>query len=595
MFSRWAPTLCAVTLLCGSSSAQQWGPWHAVGPFEHILGHTSLDERHEPERQLSEMKQGRNGPDLGRVFRGEGHIEARWHEVAGGSAAFDVGPIHFKDCLPAVPGKGSWENYSAAYLYRKAVMNVDRDVRVHMGSDDGVMVWLNGTLVLERAGGVGPPRVVGGFVTPLMAAMRGSSDRGRFFLFNPDRVMEAQRALEAVTVAVDLGADLEACRADGRRPIHVAIDGDYWSRPGDLPKKAIQDPWVVVNYLLDLGAELDLGLHCMMGDVEQVAIILAADPTAGDRLDSARTSPLYRAARAGQMKVVDLLLSYEPQGRHKGWKGLLKLSSELQELNFDAAILFYPRPELAFALLKAKIPLRIGTGYRWYSFLLNRRIYEHRKDCRKHESEYNLSLLESLMPDKITQPHYEFKQWTPEPWWDDFQTELKSKDYVILHSGCGASAPNLNEEQYKLIIRLLLEKTDWTVLLTGVSGEENVVNALAADFPEERVKKTVGRFSLAELFTVIRNASLLITSSTGPLHLANAAGTPLLGFFCPAKPHTPTRWGPYDQQQWVVTPNLDWPEICELKNCPHGGCLNQLSDDEITEILCTQRLKTIHK
>jgi len=44
-----------------------------------------------------------------------------------------------------------------------------------------------------------------------------------------------------------------------------------------------------------------------------------------------------------------------------------------------------------------------------------------------------------------------------------------------------------------------------------------------------------------------------------------------------------------------VTPNLDWPEICELKNCPHGGCLNQLSDDEITEILCAQRLKTIHK
>ena len=303
----------------------------------------------------------------------------------------------------------------------------------------------------------------------------------------------------------------------------------------------------------------------------------------------------YTVPLIEQYTGIDLLLSYEPEGRHRGWKGVLKLSHQLRELNFDAAILFYPRPELAFALLKAKIPLRIGTGYRWYSFLLNRRIYEHRKDCRKHESEYNLSLLESLMPDKITQPHYEFKQWTPEPWWDDFQTELKSKDYVILHSGCGASAPNLNEEQYKLIIRLLLEKTDWTVLLTGVSGEENVVNTLAADFTEERVKKTVGRFSLAELFTVIRNASLLITSSTGPLHLANAAGTPLLGFFCPAKPHTPTRWGPYDQQQWVVTPNLDWPEICELKNCPYGGCLNQLSDDEITEILCTQRLKTIHK
>jgi len=127
---------------------------------------------------------------------------------------------------------------------------------------------------------------------------------------NPLHLAAIRRNVDLIECFFALGADLEACRADGRRPIHVAIDGDYWSRPGDLPKKAIQDPWVVVNYLLDLGAELDLGLHCMMGDVEQVAIILAADPTAGDRLDSARTSPLYRAARAGQMKVVDLLLSY---------------------------------------------------------------------------------------------------------------------------------------------------------------------------------------------------------------------------------------------------------------------------------------------
>jgi len=290
---------------------------------------------------------------------------------------------------------------------------------------------------------------------------------------------------------------------------------------------------------------------------------------------------------------IDLLLSYEPQGCHRGWKGFLKLSLELQELNFDAALLFYPRPELAFALAKARIPLRIGSGYRWYSFLLNERIFEHRKECKKHEAEYNLSLLESLLPNKILQPQYEFKQWTPEPWWDDFKKELKSIDYVIVHPGCGDSAPNLNEKQYKLIISLLLEKTECVVLLTGVSADENLVNNIAADFPEERVKKTVGRFSLPELFFVIRNALLLIASSTGPLHLANAAGTPLLGFFCPAKPHTPKRWGPYDQQQWVVTPKLDRPEICELKNCPHGGCLNLLSDNEITEILCTQRLKTI--
>ena len=87
-----------------------------------------------------------------------------------------------------------------------------------------------------------------------------------------------------------------------------------------------------------------------------------------------------------QYEGIDLLLTYEPKGQHRGWQGVLKLGHQLGNLNFDVVMLFYPRPELAFALWLAKIPLRIGTGFRWYSFLLNKRIYEHRKDCLKHES-----------------------------------------------------------------------------------------------------------------------------------------------------------------------------------------------------------------
>ena len=294
-----------------------------------------------------------------------------------------------------------------------------------------------------------------------------------------------------------------------------------------------------------------------------------------------------------QYEGIDLLLTYEPEGRHRGWQGVLNLGNQLGNLNFDVVMLFYPRPELAFSLWLAKIPLRIGTGFRWYSFLLNKRIYEHRKDCRKHESEYNLSLLDSLLPEQTTKPEYNFKKSSPEPWWEEFSKELNCPNYGIVHPGSGDSAPNLNAEQYILIIRLLLENTSWSVLLTGVSEEEKLIGELAAGFPEERVKKSAGRFSLAQLFSIIRNSSLVVTNSTGPLHMANAAGTPLLGFFCPAKPHTPDRWGPYDQQKWVVTPNLNGPETCQLKKCPYGGCLQKLTELEITEIVCNQRLKEL--
>ena len=301
----------------------------------------------------------------------------------------------------------------------------------------------------------------------------------------------------------------------------------------------------------------------------------------------------YTAPLIEQYDGIDLLLTYEPEGRHSGWKGLFRLRNQLENLNFDVVLLFYPKPELALALRLARIPLRIGTGFRWYSFLMNKRIYEHRKDCIKHESEYNLSLLDSLLNEQTKQPKYKFKKWSPESWWEEFSRELNFSEYAIVHPGNGSSAPNLNAEQYILIIRLLLENTCWSVLLTGISAEEKLVSELAAVFPEERVKKAAGRFSLAELFSVIRNSSLLITSSTGPLHMANAVDTPLLGFFCPKKPHTPDRWGPYDQKKWVVSPKLDGSETCQLKKCHYGGCLKKITELEIKEVLCNQRLKEL--
>jgi len=66
---------------------------------------------------------------------------------------------------------------------------------------------------------------------------------------------------------------------------------------------------------------------------------------------------------------------------------------------------------------------------------------------------------------------------------------MNSPEYAIVHPGSGDSSLNLNAEQYILIIRLLLENTSWTVLLTSISEEGNLVNEIPAGFSEEQVKK----------------------------------------------------------------------------------------------------------
>src|SRR5207249_617551 len=63
---------------------------------------------------------------------------------------------------------------------------------------------------------------------------------------------------------------------------------------------------------------------------------------------------------------------------------------------FDAALFLKPFRRLMLAAFVARVPLRVATGYRWYSLLANRRVYQHRSDFSKHESEYNLGLLAGL-------------------------------------------------------------------------------------------------------------------------------------------------------------------------------------------------------
>src|SRR4026208_243340 len=62
----------------------------------------------------------------------------------------------------------------------------------------------------------------------------------------------------------------------------------------------------------------------------------------------------------------------------------------------DAAIFLKPFRRLMLAAWLARVPIRVATGYRWYSVLANRRIHEHRSDFSKHETAYNVGMLTGL-------------------------------------------------------------------------------------------------------------------------------------------------------------------------------------------------------
>ena len=101
---------------------------------------------------------------------------------------------------------------------------------------------------------------------------------------------------------------------------------------------------------------------------------------------------------------IDKSISYNSQGFRKS-------VALLKKEGFDIAFLVFPTLTLSLALFLAHIPKRIGTGYRWYSLLLNRRIYEHRHTSEKHELVYNLGLLKAMgITTPVRKPHLHIKQ-----------------------------------------------------------------------------------------------------------------------------------------------------------------------------------------
>ena len=99
--------------------------------------------------------------------------------------------------------------------------------------------------VAERAGDVGPPHIVGGFETPLMAATRGRSDRLRFFLAT-NRLqphVEERLALETVRAAIELGNDIDAADENGSTALHDA---------------ASRNLTTIVRFLVERGATMDV-------------------------------------------------------------------------------------------------------------------------------------------------------------------------------------------------------------------------------------------------------------------------------------------------------------------------------------------------
>jgi ankyrin repeat protein len=130
------------------------------------------------------------------------------------------------------------------------------------------------------------------------------------------------RQIDIIDDLLRRGADIEARRQDGARPVELT-NGDYFYRGWrDVPGDLAPTPVDVLMHLLSRGAYYDIWTAAHLGDLARVTTLLEENPSLVNRVADyvATGAPLARAAARGHLEIVRLLLERgaDPNLREEG-------------------------------------------------------------------------------------------------------------------------------------------------------------------------------------------------------------------------------------------------------------------------------------
>ena len=252
--------------------------------------------------------------------------------------------------------------------------------------------------------------------------------------------------------------------------------------------------------------------------------------------------------------LLDAVIPYRSGSRATWALRALRLAATLRRCAFDAAIVSNPKQELHLAVWLAGIPMRVGYGRKGGRWWLTHRLEDRKALGDRHEVEYNLDLVRALGCPVGT------PQWVLPPF-DRERAEILQllerqgvrpvDQFVVIHPWSSNPVKQWPPDRYRRLIQDLTERLRVCVVVIG--GEEEASRAGDIVTNARGVVDLIGRLTLRQLAGLLKSAALLVSSDSGPVHLAAAVRTKTLVLFGTPNPATgPTRWGPWGEGHMVI-------------------------------------------
>ncbi len=255
------------------------------------------------------------------------------------------------------------------------------------------------------------------------------------------------------------------------------------------------------------------------------------------------------------------------------WMAMRSVVGGLRSVRYDVALDFQ-------GLLKSAVLARLSGARRTVGFIkgalrepMAGMMYSEQVDpgAAQHVIGKNLALaravgagLQARVTDEIRLP-LAAADAAPAPW-----------RAVVLNPGAGWPNKQWAPERFGQLAAAIRQKHGLTSIVTWGPGEEPLARGVvdASGGAAEAAPAT----SLPALMTLLRRAVLVVSGDTGPVHLAAAAGTPVVGIYGPTDPRRNGPWSAFDE----TVSRFDACECHHKRRCQRASrCLDDIAVGDV--------------
>ena len=260
---------------------------------------------------------------------------------------------------------------------------------------------------------------------------------------------------------------------------------------------------------------------------------------------------------------------------YKGLTGAKKFGREIRsKLQYDLFFTFPNSFSSAVMAWATGAKRRVGFRGEMRALFLSKAFS---KPNHLHRAEEYLHLVDRVFPNLSDNPAVRLEI-------DPQKVEGLSTSYIVFNFNSEADSRRMPVDKAISILDEASQHFDQQLVLVGSPKEKEHIDSILSGVKEpEKFLNLAGKTRLPGLAAALKGADLVVSTDSGPAHLANALTTPVLVFFGAGDEKNTA---PYNQENLIIFrfPGLDCAP-CVSNNCKFGipRCLVNLDNQSIIQ------------